>query len=128
MITITIKDKTAALVFDMTSWEEIEDKLKICFPEGVMEPLKKPKVRITTICTLAEIMSREGARKGKGDLMTAEWLKENCSPKQFRQLDKLITEATDEGFKMESKSEDEAQSGTVDIALQEIEKKDSQAD
>ena len=60
--------------------------------------------------------------------MTAEWLKENCSPKQFRQLDKLITEATDEGFKVESESEDKNQSGAVDIALQEIEKKDSQAD
>lgn len=125
MITVTVKDKTAALVFDMTSWEIIEDTLGICFPEGLTDLLKKPKIRLQTICTLVEIMSAEGARLGKGEALTADWLKENITPKQLQKLDKAATAATDEGFRLETKPDEGAEGQSVDLAMLEIEKKES---
>lgn len=124
MITVTVKDKTAALVFDMSSWEQIEEALEICYPEGLGDLLTKPKVRLRTICSLVEIMSAEGARLGKGEALTADWLRETITPKQLQGLDKAVTAATDEGFRLETKSEG-GESQSVDLAMLEIEKKES---
>lgn len=125
MITVTVKDKTAALVFDMTSWEQIEEALGICFPEGLGDLLRKPKVRLQTICSLVEIMSAEGARLGKGEALTAEWLRHSITPKQLQGLDKAVTAATDEGFRLETKPEEGEEGRVVDLAMMEIEKKES---
>lgn len=124
MITITIRGVTAAMIFDMESWEAIEETLGICYPEGLAELLQKPKDRLRTIRTIADIMSLEGERLGKGHHMPENWLKENITPRQLQALDKAITAATDEGFKLETKPEDGEGGGTVDLAMLEIEKKE----
>lgn len=124
MITITINGITACLVFNMRSWEAIEETLGICYPEGLGEPLRKPKDRLRTIRTIADLMSLEGERLGKGHHMPEDWLKENITPRQLQALDKAITAATDEGFKLETKPEGGEGSGTVDLAMLEIEKKE----
>lgn len=124
MITITIRGVTAAMIFDMESWEAIEETLGICYPEGLTELLRKPKDRLKTIRTIADLMSLEGERLGKGHHMPEDWLKENITPRQLQALDKAITAATDEGFKLETKPEDGEGGGTVDLAMLEIEKKE----
>lgn len=124
MITITIRGVTAAMIFDMESWEAIEETLDICYPEGLAELLRKPKDRLRTIRTIADLMSLEGERLGKGHHMPEDWLKKNITPRQLQALDKAITAATDEGFKLETKPEDGEGGGTVDLAMLEIEKKE----
>lgn len=124
MITITIRGVTAAMIFDMESWEAIEETLGICYPEGLAELLRKPKDRLRTIRTIADLMSLEGERLGKGHHMPEDWLKDNITPRQLQALDKAITAATDEGFKLETKPEDGEGGGTVDLAMLEIEKKE----
>ena len=84
MITITIRGVTAAMIFDMESWEAIEETLGICYPEGLAELLRKPKDRLRTIRTIADLMSLEGERLGKGHHMPEDWLKENITPRQTK--------------------------------------------
>ena len=124
MAKLQIAGRTAELILDMTSWEEIEEQIgRLDEIDAMMES----RQRLRHIREIAGIMSAEGARLGKGEEMPADWLKENCPPRQAIMVSTAIRAAIVEGMKMETAAGDNGEQ-VVDAALAEIEKKDTRDD
>jgi len=123
MAKLTIADRTAELILDMASWEELEERVgKLDDIDAMFETRQRLKHYRETV----EILAAEGARLGKGDEMPADWIKENAKPAQMRLMTAAIRLAIVDGMKMETAAE--GNGGAVDVTLAEIEKKDQKDD
>ena len=118
MAKLEINGKNAWLEFDMTSWEEMEETVGLL---DEFDALMEGRQRLQNMRTVAAILSREGARLGKGEEMTADWLKENLRPNQVRKLGTAIRVAISDGMAMETKKGDDQ---AVDAIMAELEKKE----
>ena len=119
MAKLTIADRTAELILDMASWEELEERVgKLDDIDAMFETRQRLKHYRETV----EILAAEGARLGKGDEMPADWIKENAKPAQMRLMTAAIRLAIVDGMRMETAAE--GNGGAVDVTLAEIEKKD----
>ena len=118
MAKLEINGKEAWLEFDMTSWEEMEETVGLL---DDFDELMEGRQRLQNMRTVAAILSREGARLGKGEEMTADWLKENLRPNQVRKLGTAIRVAISDGMAMEAKKGDDQ---AVDAIMAELEKKE----
>ena len=120
MARLTIAGRTAELVFDMASWEEMEERV------GTLDEIDRimsGKERLRHYREVAEIFAAEGARLGRGEAMPADWLRDNLHPAQVRLVITAIKAAIGEGMKMETaRGEGEA----FDPVLAELEKKGAQ--
>jgi hypothetical protein len=123
MAKLTIADRTAELILDMASWEELEERVgKLDDIDAMFETRQRLKHYRETV----EILAAEGARLGKGDEMPADWIKENARPAQVRLMTAAIRLAIVDGMRMETAAE--GNGGAVDVTLAEIEKKDQKDD
>lgn len=123
MAKLTIADRTAELILDMASWEELEERVgKLDDIDAMFETRQRLKYYRETV----EILAAEGARLGKGDEMPADWIKENAKPAQMRLMTAAIRLAIVDGMRMETAAE--GNGGAVDVTLAEIEKKDQKDD
>lgn len=123
MAKLTIADRTAELILDMASWEELEERVgKLDDIDAMFETRQRLKHYRETV----EILAAEGARLGKGDEMPADWIKENARPAQMRLMTAAIRLAIVDGMRMETAAE--GNGGAVDVTLAEIEKKDQRDD
>lgn len=122
MAKLEINGRTAELVLDMTSWEQVEEEVGRL---DEIDDLMQSRQRLKNIRAIAAIMAAEGARLGRGEEMPAEWIRENCPPKMVMAVSGAIRLAIIEGMRMESGKEDN-ESGAVDAAMAEIEKKGTQ--
>jgi len=123
MAKLTIADRTAELILDMASWEELEERVgKLDDIDAMFETRQRLKHYRETV----EILAAEGARLGLGDEMPADWIKENARPAQMRLMTAAIRLAIVDGMRMETAAE--GNGGAVDVTLAEIEKKDQKDD
>ena len=120
MAQFTVAGVTAEFEFDMTSWEEIEDKVGLL---DDFDTLMESPGRLRNMRAVGSIMAAEGARLGKGSEMPVEWMKENMRPGDVRRLGIAIRTAIADGMKMEHKNGEDQ---VVDAILAEIEKKEDQ--
>lgn len=121
MSSLTIADRSAELIFDMTSWEAMEEQVGVL--DGFDE-LMTGKERLKNMRRCVAILSKEGARLKRGAEMPADWLKENMSPGDVRKLGPAIRAAITAGMAMET-SATEGGDQVVDEVLAEIEKKEA---
>ena len=122
MAKLEIAGRTAALVFDMTSWEEMEES--VCTLDEIDKTLSGNQ-RLKHYREIIGILSKEGARKGLGEEMPAEWLRENLHPAEVRLCIAGIKAAIGEGMRMETK---QGQDEVIDPVLAELEKKEGRDD
>ena len=118
MVKLEIGGRTAELVFDMASWEAMEERVGLL---DDIDEIMSGKDRLRKYREVVEIFAVEGAALGKGEEMPADWLREHMRPAQVRMCVAAIKTAIAEGMRMENKSgEDEV----IDSVLAELEKKE----
>lgn len=113
MAAITIGGTEYKLTFTMDAFEQIEDEI------GMVDELTDKltgKGRIRTVRRLLEILS--------GGEITEEIIARKMIPAQIAQAITAIWAAIGEGMSM-STTEDQGEDEEVDVALQEIEKKET---
>ena len=120
MAKLTIADRTAELLFDMTAWEEMEETVGLI---DNFDDMMTGKERLKNARALVAILAGEGHRLGRGDEMPADWLKEHMIPRDVRRVGPAIRAAISEGMAMEHK---EGEDQVTDVILAEIEKKEDQ--
>lgn len=118
MAKLEIDGRKAELLLTMQSWEEMEEEVGLL---DDFDELMTGRERLKNMRLCAEVLSREGARQGKGEELPADWLREHMRPAQVRLLSSAIRLAVTEGMRMETtKGEDQA----TDAILAKIEKKE----
>ena len=118
MAKLTIDGVTAELVFDMASWEAMEEQ--VCLLSEFDEKLKG-RGRLKTLREITAIFAAEGARLGKGEKMPAEWIREHMKPAEVGKVNAAVDLAIADGLRMETKKGEDA---VVDPILEELEKKE----
>lgn len=123
--TMLIGGKELRLVFDTAAWVDVEKAFGSI--ERMYKRWEEDILPMTTGLMLTAFTATSGTcDRKKGETISFEWLVENASPVQVRELNKMARAAVYKGMEThETLFEDE---GPVDVGLEEDNAKKTRAD